>query len=220
MESEEMKEVIKAATFLDLHCDNKQWRDKVDANCLVMYSTRNCVLGQVYGNYLDAEKAFMANPKGDVAWSSVSDTFCSSVDEWKEYLSAFKPGAEWTARGSRNKSTIRGTVVMSDGLNVAYDSSGHNSGMVMPVEGFHRYYTFNSEPKYEIGRVYISNDGRSTFLCRSNDPTDVAGFIRMNSTVGGGNPGHGSAGYYERQYGPLKAWEHQGQSMTATMDVK
>lgn len=215
-----MAKVIIAADLIDRFGRNKDWRAKVDLNTLNMISADYCILGQTQGVYGVALNKLQIGDSD--AYSAAYGAFANFNEEWKEYIKAFRAGAEWTGKVNNSEGTIEGTFVRDNTLQVVV--RWHFGITVEPVSYFTSRWAPKRieppKPKYIDGRLYQTEDGKVTFMVRRlGRQQDM---VRLNpmphAQYDYGNTGSGSISFYERELGKLVELTYGDSTISAQVD--
>lgn len=203
-------DVVAAAAFLDKNYSDKNWRYKINTDTLNMSSCKDCILGQLFGDYDEGyDKLQSIDYDG---WTDVSHSFEMYSAAWKEYLKPFqaqgiKDGSEWRMRGMSTLVTVDHTFMKGTQLFVVFAHDGEPF-QVRVVEAFKQSYAL--KPVYVQGQLYRGKD--NTILMYSSEYPNGAGFYNLTSNS------HDTIGYYEDKYGPLvpvSVWNHNDKPVIA-----
>jgi hypothetical protein len=210
--SSNMEKVIIAADLIDRFGRNKDWRAKVDLETLDMISANYCILGQTQGVY---NAVLNKLRDGDsFAYGKCYDAFASFDEEWKEYIRAFQPGAEWISdSGAWYTAT---SYFMYDGVPHLTVTRGTGIFISKPVASMRQW---KLKPKYTAGRLYRSADKKLVFLYRDGNTAYGNNTLRLigsDSYSSGTNVG--DMDYYERVHGPLTEVTWMGSTISAQID--
>lgn len=214
----ELAKVDKAVQLLDYH-GQKSWRLKIDLNTLDLGDVKNCILGQIYGNY-DATGAHAfrnvecaACPK----WGDVDDAFNSRTyhDAWREKLA---PGEDFTVQtdtdggdvwyGTINKNVTAVKLSEYTDLGVTRvvyrDQNGRSD---ITLNNFSAAFTKEKPTKYVVGGLYTPKTRRGArgittgtliFVCVDKDTMEAlaAGETGTTQTA--------SISYWVNKFGELE----------------
>jgi hypothetical protein len=207
--SSDMDKVIAAAGVLD-RFGPSDWRSKIDLTRLKMYSSRDCILGQIYGEYNDGLEQLTDRSGFD------ADTFCGFDEEWKRYLSS--PVAPFKQYVNNNDKTHIVSLVNEFTLDgETWVNYRRLLGSVIFANRKDRFLaTFTEKTKYVVGRLYQSANGADIFMYDEDDTFFRFGqsskFSNLDST------GYDSVYNYERDYGPLFDVMYSGNTFSAVKD--
>lgn len=221
-------QVIAAAAYLDKWHANKDWRSEINLDTLAMYSTENCILGQIDGDYDIGQRTLRA-ASGTEAWYAVSEAFGAYTDEWIDYLRDYVApvstpvvtdeyaGTEWHGKRHGTYNVLVDHSFKFEGETyVVYTSIGGHyiNPATCGLSSLRNTHTL--QPKYVVGRLYLGADKKTVAMFAGGDE-----FHRLNNNYGV-SVTHGSIEHFERKFGPLSEItnnldNHNGATLNVTI---
>jgi hypothetical protein len=199
------EEIVAGVKYLD-EFGPCEWRNKVipTLDSLDMFNGSNCILGKIYGNYLDGKET-LRSYSGYPAWKLVRDCFNNHTAEWKDYLSSYgvTPLSEDPFKNADYVGKISGTKIKTDhsftrhGVTYVVYMDSRVAMSVVSQREFEAAYKPVS--KYIEGQLYKGKKGKETVLMYTSTlPTDGRpGFYNLLGDA------YCSVTWYEENYGPL-----------------